>query len=200
MSADELHRFEIWEIQMIRGILLLVLGVIALLLPVATLLSSALLVAVAALVEGITLLFATGSSGRSRMADLALGGMALVVGMLVLIAPIFATAALSTVALLALSIWCVFMGAQVLRTNRRTVHPLIGRTVTYLWGAMMLLVGVAIPIILLAVPGSFNALAWIFAIAAVFVGLSLLWQALTLRQATRQVEGQSIPNKSRRLA
>jgi uncharacterized membrane protein HdeD (DUF308 family) len=54
------------------------------------------------------------------------------------------------------------------------------------WGALFLLCGAGLLLLLVTNPGSMLALAWMVAVAALFAGLTMVSRALLLRAAARR--------------
>lgn len=111
-----------WWLVLARGVLGIVLAVLAFALPLATLTALVLLFGAFALVDGVLMLFAaaSGRPGECRWPVLPHGGLGVALGMLVLAAP-FATA---VTVLLVIAAWAVLTGVfQVHRRHSAAARP-----------------------------------------------------------------------------
>lgn len=116
-----------------------------------------------------------------------------------LLMPLVATFAYSTVALIMISTVAIFLGAIDIALGLRRA----GERLMILWGVLLLGAGAAIPVFLIVWPESFIGLAWVLGIYSLFAGLTMISRSLVIRAGLRalaQLRGESsetIPRKGR---
>jgi uncharacterized membrane protein HdeD (DUF308 family) len=177
----------IWQTCLLRALLTIAIGVIALLFPLSALVAFTFVFALYAVADG---LFCLTSGGRRAWARepgsgflLFRGFIGILLGAAFLAAPLLVTYSYSVVALTLLGVWITVTGIVEIRHAFRNRRQLRGEWLLFVSGLLSVALGIAIPLILALRSRSFIALAWIVAIYALFSGLTMLWKALALRRA-----------------
>lgn len=177
-----------WGWFMFRGVLAIILGILALLFPFRTLVVFALVFAAYAFVDGIITLI-SGIRGarekRERWGVLVLSGLiGIAVGILYLVWPMLSTISYAIVTLALLAGWAFFNGVLQIVAAVRLRKQISGEWLLGLSGFLSVLLGLAIVAITMFVPGaSIISVGWIIGIWALFSGLGLVFLALRLRRA-----------------
>jgi len=187
-----------WKWTLLRGLAALALGVAAILFPFLTLFALTFAFALFALADGI-LSFATGAGARPRCGDarwphFLRGVIGIVLGLAFLAFPLVATAAYAIAALAFISAWAIFTGALEISAAIRLRRKIEGEWMFIGSGAVSILLGIAIPVAVVADPFGFVALAWIVGIYALAAGAMLVMQGLRLRWIDRlgRSEGEAV--------
>lgn len=183
LDLGDLHRR--WKWTLLRGLLALVLGAVAILFPLAAVFALTLAFAAFAFVDGI-LSLATGLGATTRCDDprwpyYVRGIIGLIIGVVFVAMPILSTVAYAMVTLGLIAAWAIISGLLEISAGVRLRRQIEGEWMLIGSGALSVLLGVAIPIALIADPLSFVALAWIVGIYALAAGGALVMQGLRLR-------------------
>lgn len=187
-TADPLRAesdLPLWVTTILRGALLTLFGLVALLFPFATLFSLAVLMGTLLIGDGLISVwravrkYRKGASGATSW--LVRGAISFLFGIALLATPLFATFAFATVALAIIASWLIWLGLVDLRLGFGA-----GQTIMIWWSALFLLAGIALLVLLFSTLASVLALAWLLAIAGIFAGLTMLSRGLMLRAAVRR--------------
>lgn len=177
-----------WGWFLARGILLIVLGILALLSPGPALFAFALVFAAFSFADGV-LAVASGVRGArdksERWGTLLLSGMAgIVVGTLFVLFPLASTVAYALTTLMLIAAWAVVTGVLEIAAAIRLRKTIKGEWLLALSGALSVLLGVAIVVTAALRPGiSVLSVAWVIAAYALIAGVALTVLALRLRKA-----------------
>ncbi len=174
-----------WKWTLIRGFVALALGAAAILFPFVALVALTLTFAAFAFIDGI-LSLATGLGATTRCNDprwpyFVRGIIGIVIGIVFVAMPLLSTIAYSMVALGLIAAWALVSGLLEISAGLRLRRQIRGEWMLIGSGALSVLLGVAIPIALIADPFSFVALAWIVGIYALAGGGALVMQGLRLK-------------------
>jgi uncharacterized membrane protein HdeD (DUF308 family) len=173
---DFLARY--WWLAMLRGVLGIVLAVLAFALPIATLTALVMLFGAFALVDGAILLVvaARGRHGERRWPVFVPGGLGLICGLLALAAP-FATA-LALVFLVAA--WAIATGIFQIVAALRLPRAVTVRRLFGMGGTL----SVAFGLLLALFPrAGLVVLVWAFGLYWLLSGIALVWLGSRLRRA-----------------
>lgn len=171
-----------WWLVLARGVLGIVLAVLAFALPLATLTALVLLFGAFALVDGVLMLFAAarGRPGERRWPVLLQGGLGVALGVLALVAP-FATAVAVVVVIAA---WAILTGAFQVIAAMQLRRVLEGEWLLALGGALSIGFGV----LLVVFPSAgLVVLVWLFGAYWLISGIALTWLGNRLRRARGRV-------------
>jgi uncharacterized membrane protein HdeD (DUF308 family) len=178
----------VWWLVLLRGILAIVFGVIALLAPVAALTGVAIVYGAYALVDGI---FTITQAVRERKRLKAWGWLlfqgvvAVIAGILVLIVPTFAGAVGALFLLWLVVVWNVIHGVAGIRSAAGAED---GRAKTWgiIAGVASILLAVLIAVLIFAVPGAtLYGVIWAVGIWAILFGIMLVVMAIQVRMVWR---------------
>ena len=174
-----------WGWFMLRGVLALLLGVAAVLFPLSALFAFTMIFAAYALIDGVAAL-ATGIRGaraHERWGALVFQGVAgILVGIVFLIMPIVATVTYAYLSIALLAFWSIITGVLEIAAAVRLRREIEGEWLLGLSGAISLLLGVAIVVLVLPVPAAtILSAAWLIAIFAFVSGIVLVAQSLRLK-------------------
>ena len=175
-----------WAWFMSRGILALLLGIGAILFPLSAVFAFTLLFAAYCLIDGIASLVAGMRGAREpghRWGALVFSGIVgILIGILFLIAPLIATVAYAFVVLVMLAAWSIITGILEIVAAVRLRREMEGEWLLGISGAISLLLGVAIIVLVIPYPAaSILSAAWLIALFAFTSGIVLIAQSLRLR-------------------
>lgn len=176
-----------WGWFVVRGVLALTLGVVAFLFPANALFAFTIVFAAFAGADGILSLIA-GIRGATRKEDrwplLVLRGVLGIAAAVVFVLMPFAMTigyALATLALL--SAWAILTGALEIAAAVRLRKEIEGEWLLALSGALSILLGIAVPVLLYLNPGlTILSAAWVIATYAIIAGVALIGLGLRLRR------------------
>lgn len=174
-----------WGWFMVRGVLALILGVVAVARPFSALFAFTLVFAAYCFVDGIASLMAGISgaqAGKSWGALVFRGVTGILIGVLFVLLPMVATATYAFLSILMLAIWSVVTGLFEVMAAIRLRKEIVGEWLLGLSGAISILLGIGIAALVLPSPrATILSAAWLIAIYAFIAGVALLAQAIRLR-------------------
>ncbi|MDP8993538.1 MAG: DUF308 domain-containing protein [Pseudomonadota bacterium] len=175
-----------WSWFLMRGLLALALGVIAIFFPFSALSAFTMVFAAFAFVDGI-LSVATGmrraGEGRRWWAPLLRGLLGMAVGIVFVVMPVLATVGYALATLVILSAWALLTGMLEISAAVRLRREIEGEWLLGLSGLLSILLGLVIPLALVTFPGAtILSVAWIIGIYAAAAGIVLIIQAVRLKQ------------------
>jgi uncharacterized membrane protein HdeD (DUF308 family) len=171
---------DVWWFLLARGLLAVALGVAALFWPKATLVLLIRLIAVYALVDGALGLISA-FRARDLRSNLAPGLISLAVGLILLFWPDLTGRLL----LIIVGLWALLQGAMLILAAVQTGADDPDRVPAMTTGAIAAIVG----LILALWPGTGAVtIAWVIGIAALLIGVALVYLALRLRRIGRRVQ------------
>jgi len=176
-----------WGWFALRGVLLVLLGVIALVFPGPTLFASALVFAAFSFADGFASVLAGIRGGRTKKerwwALIFSGLLGIVVGTAFLFFPFVSTLALSLTAIVLLAGYAIVTGVLQIVAAWRLRREIEGEWLLMLAGILGVLLGVALFFLLFTAPApTLLVLAWMIGIWALASGTSLLVLAFRLRR------------------
>ena len=175
-----------WGWFMVRGVLALILGVIAVYRPFSALFAFTLVFAAYCFVDGVASLMAGirgARAGESWGALVFRGVTGILIGVLFVLLPMVATATYAFFSILVLAIWSILTGLFEVMAAVRLRKEIEGEWLLGLSGAISLLLGVGIMALILPSPAAtILSAAWLIAIYAFFAGVVLIAQALRLKR------------------
>lgn len=178
---------ENWWAFVLRGVLALVIAVLAWLMPAEAILALTLVFGAFAFADGVFGLVAAVRHMRreERWGWLALSGvLGILTGLVVLIAPFVATFVLAVFLWASIAFWSVFSGLFELVTAIRLRKEIEGEIWLGLSGIVSILLGLFVVWFLFAYPAqSLLALGWVLAIYAAIFGIVMILLGLRLRKA-----------------
>ena len=174
-----------WRWFMLRGVLALLLGVAALIFPLSAVFAFTLIFAAYAVVDGIAALASGihGARAHERWGALVFQGIVgILVGVVFLIMPIVASLTYAYLSIVLLAGWSIITGAFEIAAAIRLRRVIVGEWLLGLSGAISLLLGLAIFVLVLPSPAAtILSAAWLIAIFAFVSGAALVAQALRLK-------------------
>jgi uncharacterized membrane protein HdeD (DUF308 family) len=174
-----------WGWLVVRGVLALALGVAAILFPLGALYAFTLLFAAFAFVDGIASLVAgvRGARAGERWGALVFRGIVgIAVGVLFVLMPMISTLSYAYVTIAMLAAWSVIAGLLEIQAAVRLRKEIEGEWLLGLSGAVTVLLGIAIIVLVMPNPAAtLLSAAWLIAIFAIISGLVLVAQGLRLR-------------------
>ena len=180
---------KIWIFAIIRGVLGIIFGLIALFSPIATALALAIVIGVYAIVNGVfDIIEAIRHRGSSSMVlRIVLGVVSILFGMLVLVWPGISLAIL----VIMVGIWAIIIGIlQIVSSVRHRAIPNSGWVWGIIGGALSILFG----ILVLIWPGTgLVTIIWIIGIWAIVWGVTLIVLGVQLRKAASTTEAGASP-------
>lgn len=182
-----------WGWFALRGVLLLVLGALALAFPGPALFSFALVFAAFCLVDGIFAVV-SGVSGAKRKEDhwlslILTGILGIAVGVAFLAFPALGTVAYAVAALLLIAGWAIVSGFLQIAAAWRIRREISGEWLLMLLGGLSVLLGLALVALLWLAPiPALASVAWIIGIWALMAGIASLFLAYRLRRANHEPE------------
>ena len=180
---------KIWIFAIIRGVLAIIFGLIALFSPIATALALAIVIGVYAIVNGVfDIIEAIRHRGSSSMVlRIVLGVVSILFGMLVLVWPGISLAIL----VIMVGIWAIIIGIlQIVSSVGHRAVPNSGWVWGIIGGALSILFG----ILVLIWPGTgLVTIIWIIGIWAIVWGVTLIVLGVQLRKAASTTEAGASP-------
>ena len=180
---------KIWIFAIIRGVLAIIFGLIALFSPIATALALAIVIGVYAIVNGVfDIIEAIRHRGSSSMVfRIVLGAVSILFGILVLVWPGISLAIL----VIMVGIWAIIIGIlQIVSSVRHRAIPNSGWVWGIIGGALSILFG----ILVLIWPGTgLVTIIWIIGIWAIVWGVTLIVLGVQLRKAASTTEAGASP-------
>ena len=180
---------KIWVFAIVRGVLAIIFGLIALFAPIATAIVLAILIGVFAIVTGVfDIIEAIRHRGSSSMVlRIVLGAVSILFGILVLIWPGISLAIL----VIMVGVWAIVTGIlQVMSSVRHRAIPDSGWVWGIIGGALTILFGI---VVLIWPRTGVVAIIWIIGIWAVVWGITLIVLGVQLRKAARTIEAGASP-------
>ena len=180
---------KIWIFAIIRGVLAIIFGLIALFSPIATALALAILIGAYAIVNGIfDIIEAIRHRGSSSMAlRIVLGAVSILFGILVLVWPGISLAIL----VIMVGIWAIIIGIlQIVSSVGHRAVPNSGWVWGIIGGSLSILFGILVVIW----PGTgLVSIIWIIGIWAIVWGITLIVLGVQLRKAANTTETGASP-------
>ncbi|MGN6358328.1 MAG: HdeD family acid-resistance protein [Novosphingobium sp.] len=176
-----------WGWFVVRGVLALVLGTVAVLFPVSALFAFTMVFAAYAGADGL-LSTVAGVRGASRKEErwwaLVLRGIVgIAVAVLFVLMPFAATVSYALVTLGMLSAWAILTGVLEVVAAIRLRKEIEGEWLLGLSGAVSILLGLAVPVALVITPlATILSVAWVIASYAIIAGVVLIGLGLRLRR------------------
>lgn len=176
-----------WGWFLFRGILALVLGVLAVIFPFSAVVVFALVFAAFAFIDGIVLLV-SGIRGATHHSEhwgalIVAGLIGIAVGVIYLLWPMLSTITYAFVTLALLAAWAVSTGALQIAAAIRLRREIEGEWLMALTGIISLILGIAILAFMWWVPGaSIVSVGWVIGAYALVNGFALVMLALRLRR------------------
>jgi uncharacterized membrane protein HdeD (DUF308 family) len=165
-----------WWVLALRGVLAIVLGILALAWPTITLLALAIVFGAYALVDGIFAAVAATRAGPGRHTPFVLEAIfGIVIGLLALAWP---TVSLFVLVFL-VAIWAIVTGVSAIMTAVRARELITGEWLYILGGAISVLFGV---LVLFWPASGAVAVAWLIGVYAILFGITMIAAALLLRK------------------
>jgi uncharacterized membrane protein HdeD (DUF308 family) len=180
-----------WRWLVLRGVLAALLGIAALLFPLSALFAFTMVFAAFAFVDGI-LSIVSGIRGARRKEErwwsLVLRGLVgLLVGILFVLMPVVTTISYALVTLVLLAAWSILVGLFEVLAAVRLRRAIRGEWLLGLSGLLSILLGLAIPVVLLTYPGAtILSVGWLIGVYALAVGVVLVIQGFRLRSRSPQ--------------
>ena len=174
-----------WGWFVVRGVLALILGAAAILFPLGALYAFTLLFAAFAFVDGIASLMAGirgARAGESWGALVFRGIVGIAVGVLFVLMPMISTLSYAYVTIAMLVAWSIVAGLLEISAAIRLRKEIEGEWLLGLSGALSVLLGLAILVLVMPVPAAtILSAAWLIAIFAIISGAALIAQGMRLR-------------------
>ena len=176
----------LWLTCLLRGAVLVAIGIVAIVFPFTTLFAATLVLSAAAFVDGLYSIWTAATGGATgAWTALARGVVGILIGALFLVMPLLATFSYSVAALMLISVWAALTGLGEIITAIRFRRRLKAEWILGLWGLLLLVFGLIIPVVLIINPASFVGLGWALGIYALFTGITLISTGLSLRFFTK---------------
>lgn len=175
-----------WKWIAFRGVLALLLGIVCFVFPVSALFAFTMVFAAYAAVDGIVSLVAAVRGARHKedrwWVYVLRGLVGLALAALFVAMPITMTIGYALTSLIMLAAWAIVTGSLELFAAARLRKVIKGEWLMALSGALSLLLGFAIMVLLVIDPlSTLPSAAWVIGIYAIFAGATLLGLALRLR-------------------
>ena len=182
---------DFWGWMLLRGLLALALGVVAVLWPLGAIFAFTLLFAAYAFADGVISLIngVRGASAGERWGALAFRGITgILVGILFVLMPLLATATYAYLTVALLAAWSILAGIFEIGAAVRLRKAIEGEWLLGLSGLISLLLGIAIFVLVFPNPvATILSAAWLIAIYAFAAGLVLVVQAFRLKKAAERM-------------
>jgi uncharacterized membrane protein HdeD (DUF308 family) len=179
----------VWIFAIIRGILAIIFGFIALFAPIATAIVLAIFIGAWAIVDGVfDIIEAIRHRGSSSMAlRIVWGAVSILFGILVLVWPGMSLGVL----VIFVGIWAIIIGVlEIMASIRHRAVPNSGWVWGIIGGALAILFG----ILVLIRPGAgLVSIIWIIGIWAIVWGITLIILGVQLRKAANTTEASTSP-------
>ena len=182
-----------WKWFALRGVLAIILGVIAILFPASTLFAFTMVFAAFAFVDGVVSLVSgvRGTRGKEeRWWALILRGLVgIAAGVLFVLMPLVTTIGYALATLVLVAVWSIVTGVLEISAAIRLRKKIKREWLLALSGSLSILLGIAIPIILMLYPAAtILSVAWIIGVYALAAGIVLIVQGFRLRKGSGQAE------------
>jgi uncharacterized membrane protein HdeD (DUF308 family) len=180
---------KIWIFAIIRGVLAIIFGLIALFSPIATALALAIVIGAYAIVNGVfDIIEAIRHRGSSSMVlRIGLGVVSILFGILVLVWPGISLAIL----VIMVGIWAIIIG--ILQTVSSVGHRAVPNS-GWVWGIIGGALSILFGILVLIWPGTgVVSIIWIIGIWAIVWGITLIVLGVQLRKAASTTEAGASP-------
>lgn len=175
-----------WGWVMLRGVLAIALGILAILFPLSALFAFTLLFAAYAFVDGIASLIAGIRSARAgeRWGAMVFRGVTgILVGVVFVLLPMVATLTYAFLAVVMLAIWSIIAGIFEISAAIRLRKVIQGELLLGISGLFSLLLGIAILALVIPSPtATILSAAWLIAIYAFAAGIVLIMLAFQLKR------------------
>lgn len=175
-----------WSWVMLRGVLAIALGILAVLFPLGALFAFTLLFAAYAFVDGIASLIAGIRSARAgeRWGAMVFRGVTgILVGVVFVLLPMVATLTYAFLAVVMLAIWSIIAGIFEISAAIRLRKVIQGELLLGISGLFSLLLGIAILALVIPSPtATILSAAWLIAIYAFAAGIVLIMLAFQLKR------------------
>jgi uncharacterized membrane protein HdeD (DUF308 family) len=181
-----------WGWFLFRGVIALILGILAIFFPFSALTAFAFLFALFAFVDGVSLLV-SGIAGatyhRERWWGLVIAGLVgIAVGVIYIAWPGLSTVSYALVFLVMIAVWAIVNGIGQIGAAIRLRREIEGEWLLALAGIFSVLLGVAILVVTAAVPGvSLMSVGLIIGLYALLASAALIGLAFKLRGHKRRV-------------
>lgn len=180
-----------WGWFLFRGIIALILGLLAIFFPFSALTAFALLFALFAFVDGVSLLvsgIAGATRHRERWWGLVIAGLVgIAVGVIYIAWPALSTVSYAFVFLVMVAIWAIVNGLGQIEAAIRLRREIEGEWLLAVAGTFSILLGVAILVVTAAVPGaSLISVGLIIGFWALLAGVALIALGFRLRGHKRR--------------
>jgi uncharacterized membrane protein HdeD (DUF308 family) len=181
-----------WAWFLFRGIIAMILGILAIFFPFSALTAFAFLFALFAFVDGISLLvsgIAGAASHRERWWGLVIAGLVgIAVGVIYIAWPGLSTVSYALVFLVMIAIWAIVNGSGQIGSAMRLRREIHGEWLLAVAGIFSILLGVAILVVTATVPGaSLLSVGWIIGFYALVIAAALIALAFRLRGHKRRM-------------
>ena len=181
-----------WIAFLIRSILWIGLGVIAILYPISALFAFTFLFAIVAGVDGVASIIGAVKGAKEktdRWGWLILRGLAgIAIAVIFVLMPLMMTVSYAFVAVAMISVWAILTGVMEIGAAIRLRKEIKGEIWLILAGVISLLLGVFVVWMLLTMPEqTFLALGWLFGFYAAFFGAMMLMLGFRLRRLEKAV-------------
>jgi uncharacterized membrane protein HdeD (DUF308 family) len=181
-----------WAWFLFRGIIAMILGILAIFFPFSALTAFAFLFALFAFVDGISLLvsgIAGAASHRERWWGLVIAGLVgIAVGVIYIAWPGLSTVSYALVFLVMIAIWAIVNGIGQIGSAMRLRREIHGEWLLAVAGIFSILLGVAILVVTATVPGaSLLSVGWIIGFYALVIAAALIALAFRLRGHKRRM-------------
>ncbi len=179
-----------WGWFALRGVLAIIFGVLAVLSPFSALFAFTFLFAAFALADGVVSIISGVKGARAGVslwwALILRGLIGVLVGIVFIAMPVLATLSYALIALVLISVWSIMVGAFEISAAIRLRKEIEGEWLLGLSGALSILLGIVIPIVLVTHPGpTLLSVGWVIGLYSLAAGIVLLVQAFRLRSVLR---------------
>lgn len=182
-----------WWLFILRGVLALIIAVLAILMPAESLLALTLVFGAFSFADGVFGLISAIRNIRKgrRWGWLMVSGLlGIATGIIVVVSPLVATLVLATFLWASIAFWSVFSGALEIAAAIRLRKEIEGEIWLILSGLVSVVLGVVVTWMLLTRPlESFLALGWLIGFYAAVFGVMMILLGLRLRKADRSDVG-----------
>jgi uncharacterized membrane protein HdeD (DUF308 family) len=176
-----------WKWFLLRGVLAILLGVLAILFPFSALFAFATVFAAFVFADGIFSLISgirgAGHRGERWGALVFRGIVGIAIGVLFVLMPFVTTVSYALATLAIVAAWAIVTGIFEIAAAIRLRREIEGEWLLALVGALSILLGIAIPVILWMNPlATILSVAWVIGIYALAAGVALIALAIRLRR------------------
>ena len=179
-----------WSWLALRGVLALVLGVLAIVFPASALFAFTMVFAAFALVDGfLSLASGIGGAGKHERwwTLIARGLVGILVGILFVLMPYVTTLGYALASLALLALWSISTGVFEIAAALKLRKEIKGEWLLGLSGLLSVLLGMAIPLVLALYPAAtILSVGWLIGVYALAAGLVLIGQSFRLKRRSNQ--------------